>query len=59
MIISVKHVCGHVFHHVVFGKKEILVRQEKSLATTQCPDCFHAKVMRLTAAHQEPLQRRR
>ena len=50
MIISVTHLCGHTSKHVGYGTLQQLARQGETLETTPCPDCFHAKVMRLTAA---------
>ena len=49
MMISVSHTCGHAADHVVYGRAEQIGRQRESLKETNCPDCFHAKVLRLTA----------
>jgi hypothetical protein len=66
MMISISHCCGHAADHVVYGSGELIVRQRESMTGTHCPDCFHAKVQRLTAssvqaaaAPRPPLPRRR
>ena len=64
MMIAIRHLCGHTAHHVVYGPEEQVAGQRESLKETQCPDCFHAKVLRLTASNasvetRRPLSRRR
>lgn len=64
MMISIRHRCGHTAHHVVYGPEEQIAAQRESLRETQCPDCFHDKVLRLTASNvsaeiRRPLSRRR